>query len=92
MTDLSVQKPVEVSPSATGDQLSSALRSLLVAAGAYASGMGWIPADVAGALVTVIWLGVPFVWGQIKVRTRHDQLLTVAADPRVPDSVARVKG
>ncbi len=91
MTNLTpAPEPVVVSESPLNDQLGNALRAFLIALSAYASGKGWIPADIGGAAVGLVMVGVPFVWGQLKTRSTHAKLLAVASDVRVPDEVARV--
>jgi hypothetical protein len=72
----------DLSRSAAGAQLRSAVRTLLVAAAAYASGKGWIPGDVAQAIVPVILIGVPLAWGQLEARLNKRLLVQAAlTDP-----------
>ena len=40
----------------------------------------------------IVMTASTFAWGQWKTRHRAKQLATIAADPRVPDAVAVVKG
>lgn len=53
----------------------------------------WLVNDQMVELVTglVIW-GVAAAWSWIRNKVNHARWVAVAADPRVPDSVATVKG
>ena len=53
------------------DQLTSALRQLLIATGAYMAGRGWIDEGIAAALVPVLLIAGPMLWSQLKIRKRH---------------------
>lgn len=96
-----VDTPVVVNPSAAGDQITSALRTLVVLIGGVAAIVGFLgKRDLAG-LVTYLQTGafVPimgaagavlaFLYGQWKTIMRKRQLVTVAA--AAPDSVAIVQ-
>ena len=85
MTD-TTDTPITVNANPAVDQLGSAVRALVIALGSYAAGKGWIPADIAGALGTLIVVGVPFVWGQLKMRSLSQKAATMAG--HLPDSVA----
>ena len=85
------QTPIEVNENPIWDQLPSAGRSALVALTAFALGRHWIAGDTAtiiGVMGGLVW---PIVAGQIKIRHRAKQLVSVASDPRVPDAVAMLK-
>jgi hypothetical protein len=90
MTD-EPNQPIEVHDSPLPDQLWAAVRQVAPPIMAFVIGKGWIGDDLAillGALGAIVW---PIVAGQIKTRRRAQQLATVAASPRVPDSVAHLK-
>lgn len=53
------------------EQLEAAVRQTLTAVGAYAAGRGWLPADLAGALVGLAMVGGPFLWSQARARQSH---------------------
>jgi hypothetical protein len=76
---------------ATPDQAWAAARQIVMAAGAWAIGKGWLQADTAGALGTLALIVAPFVIGQLKTRLRAQQLAAVASSPKVPDSIASIK-
>ena len=83
--------PIEVNRTPTKDQLGSAFRSLLMGLGTWAVGRGYLEADTATGIVTILLVAVPFLYGQWKIRTRGLQLAHVAASPKVPAAVARFK-
>jgi hypothetical protein len=84
-------EPIEVNDSPLPDQLWAAVRQVAPPIMAFVIGKGWIGDDLAvllGALGAIVW---PIVAGQLNTRRRAQQLATVAASPRVPDSVAVLK-
>lgn len=81
--------PITVNASAAPDQLAAALRALLVAAGGFMAGKGWIDSDVATAAVPVILIVGPLIWAQVSARYFHAQRVVLAN--AVPDAVATVK-
>ena len=81
--------PVEVPASPAVDQLQSAFRAVLLALGGWAVGKGWLTEELATALATVILLIWPLIWSQLKARSAHAKLVTVAQ--AVSDDVAVVK-
>lgn len=89
MSDTTPNVPVEVPASPAADQLTSAFRAVLMALGGWAVGKGWLTEELATALATVILLVWPLVWSQLKARSTHAKLVTVAS--AAPDSVAVVK-
>lgn len=82
------ETPVIVKDSAAPAQLMTALRSLLLAAGAYAVGRGWVDDGLVQAAVPVLLIVGPLIWSQFSTRKKQAQLVTLAN--RVPDSVAKV--
>lgn len=80
--------PIMVNPSPGPDQLASAVRSLLIAVGAYGAGKGWFDASLWAALVPVLMIVGPVVWAQLKVRSSKAKMVTVAE--AAPDQVAQV--
>lgn len=83
-------EPIEVHESSTPDQLWSALRSVIVAVSAYATGRGWIGEDTVAMIIGVVGVLAPIVIGQLKTRRRALELAALAA--KVPDSVATLRG
>lgn len=81
--------PIIVSESAVPTQVMAALRQLLVAAGGYLVGRGWLTGELVEALVPALLLLVPFAWSQLKVRRVQAKLVTAAS--AAPDSVAQVR-
>lgn len=81
--------PVEVPATATADQLQAAFRVLLTALGGFAVGRGWLTEELASALAGILLIVWPLVWSQLKARSSHAKLVTVAN--AAPDSVAVVK-
>lgn len=89
MTDHTAPTPIVVPASALPAQVTSGIRSALVAAGAYAVGKGWIDESTAGAIVTVGLVIVPLVWSQLSARRNHARQVTMAS--QLPNRVAQVK-
>jgi hypothetical protein len=92
MNDLTppVDKPISVNESALPDQAGAAIRTLLVAVGGYMAGKGWIDANIVAALVPVIMIVGPLVWGQLRVLRTHAERVTMAdAAPSTVANVAR---
>jgi hypothetical protein len=95
---------IVVNPSPATDQAASALRTvLLVISAVTAITTLASKRDLAGFIVyvqsndflqvvSIIATAATFGWSQWKTRHRAKQLAAVAADPRVPDSVATLKG
>jgi hypothetical protein len=95
--------PVEVRSTPYFDMATSAVRSAVLVIGALVALAGFVSKhDWAGmidyvqtapfitSLATVSAAGA-FLWGQWKTRYRANQLTTVAANPDVPDSAAKLK-
>lgn len=83
-----VDEPIVVG-SAAGEQLGQATRALLTALGGYAVAKGWIPGDIATALIPFILIGGPLLWGQLRILKTNAQRRTMAT--ALPDSVAVAK-
>ena len=94
---------IVVNPTPARDQAAAAIRTVLLVLSVVTALSGIIARrsliefiaymqsqDFLTVLSLVIGAGT-FVWGQWKTRHRAKQLATIAADPRVPDAVARVK-
>lgn len=93
MTDLTppAEKPIEVPQSSLPAETATVLRYVLATLGGIFVSRGWLADAELNAIVGIILICAPTVWGWIKTRSNHAKLLTVAEDRRVPDSVARVK-
>lgn len=83
-----VDEPIVVGSAAT-EQLGQAARTLLTALGGYAVAKGWISGDIATALVPVVLIGGPLLWGQLRVLKTNAQRKTMAA--ALPDTIATTK-
>jgi hypothetical protein len=95
---------IVVNPSPTTDQAQSAIRTVLLVVSAITAITTLASKrDLAGFIVyvqssdflqvaSIVATAVTFAWGQWKTRHRAKQLAAVAADPRVPDAVATLKG
>ena len=94
--------PIAVNATPANDQITSAVRTvvLLISVMTALAGLaskhdlaGFIAYVQSAPFITAAGLvmgSVTFAWGQLKTRRRAKQLATIAADPRVPDSVAVV--
>jgi hypothetical protein len=92
VTDDNEKPQIAVNGSPLTDQLWAGVRQIAPPVMAFLIGRHLIADDVAvllGIAGGVIW---PIVAGQIATRHRATQLTNIAADPRVPDAVAVVKG
>lgn len=78
-----VAEPIMVSESALGEQLGQAIRTLLIAVGGYIAGKGWIDGNIAAAIVPVIMIAGPLLWGQLRVLRSHAERVTMADDASV---------
>jgi len=90
-----VPTPILVSSSAFQTIATAVLRQLITAAGAglVARGIvtqGQVDADTP-QLVGLAMVAGSAAWAWWKANRTHGQLATVAADPRVPDDVAKLK-
>lgn len=87
----SMPSQITVNASAIPALAASNLRVILIAFGAYAVGKGWFTQDLWTQAVPILMILAPWVWGQIQGFITHTKLASVAADPRVPASVATLK-
>lgn len=83
------ETPPIVAPNPATDQAWSALRQIAIAAGGWAIGRGYLEADTAAAIGTVLLLATPVIYGQWQTRHRAKQLGAIRDDPRVPSSVVK---
>lgn len=90
MADDNEQPQIEVNASPLSDQVTSGVRAAVLSITAFALGRGWIAGDVATVITTLVGIVAPIVLSQLKTRHRAVQLANIAADPRVPDAVAKV--
>ena len=60
-------------------QLAAAVRQIVLIASGWLVGKGYIPADMAGALGTLVLVGVPFAWGQYRQWSTHQKIVTLVA-------------
>lgn len=49
-------------------QIAAAIRQIALALGGYAIGRGWLEEDTLTAIITVLVIVVPLVWGQIRTK------------------------
>ncbi len=104
MADQKEATPIAVNPSPVPDQVASALRTVVLIV-SVTTALTTIASkrDLAGFIVyvqsseflqamSIVISIATFAWGQWKTRHRAKQLAAVAADPRVPDAVATLKG
>jgi hypothetical protein len=90
MSDNNEAPQIEVNASPLADQLWAAVRQVAPPVMAFALGRHWLSGDIAtllGVAGAVVW---PIVAGQLHTRHRAVQLANIAADPRVPDAVAKI--
>lgn len=102
MTD-DTTPPIQAEKSPARDQAESAIRSVLLAISVVTALAGFVSKhDLAGfvaymqssdflAALAALIGAATFGWGQWKARHRSQQLAAIAADPRVPDQVAKLK-
>lgn len=92
MTDIeTTSPPIEAHPTPLPDQLWALLRQIVPPVTAFLIARGYLATDVAlllGTLGGIVW---PIVAGQLKTRRRAVELTTVAASPRVPEDIARLR-
>lgn len=92
MSDAS-NEPVTVDPNAVPALVTTLIRYVAAPIGGWLMAHGLIVGTndptqlVIGVLMSVVAAG----WGLWRTWRNHGKLLTVASDPRVPDSVAQVK-
>lgn len=77
--------PIVVNGSATQSQLLTALRSFLIALVAYASGRGWIDAQLGTAGAGLVLVLLPVAWSQLASLFKQQKLVAVAQ--ATPDQV-----
>ncbi len=65
------------------------LRQALLVWGGSLLGNGFMTEDTAAAIATVLLIGGPLIYGQVKGWLRHRKLVTLAE--AAPDSLATVK-
>lgn len=82
-----VSKPV-VARQPLPPTVEALLRYVLTAFGAYALGKGWVDDEGLQVLTGFVLVAAPVVWGLISTYTNRKEQLSVAEDPRVPDTVA----
>ena len=82
-------EPIQINASATPGALAAAVRQVLLVAGGWAVGKGYLDNDTVTALITIAVIVGPLVYGQIKGIRTHEKLVTVAE--AAPDRVAEVK-
>lgn len=90
MTDtIPTTPPIVVDSSAIPSGLMLGLRQVALAAGSYLIGRGYLSADTATAIGSVLLIVAPVVWGQVRSYLKKRQDVTIAN--AAPDSVAVVK-
>lgn len=91
MTDLTppVEQPVTVPSSALPESTLTLLRYALVTLGGVFVSKGWLSDSDLNAIVGVLLIVIPTVYGIIK--TKRNQAVQVTLADKLPDSVARVK-
>lgn len=72
------------------EQLGQAVRIGLASVGGYLASRGWVDESVVDAVVSLILVIVPFLWGQARILKTNWQRRLMAG--HLPDSIARVKG
>ena len=73
--------------------LYSALRSVLIATGAYATGKGWISNEVANQVIGALLVAAPAIWGmveKIEADTRRKEALAALQQPTLAEMAPRV--
>lgn len=81
--------PIEVSASQVPEQLTSAIRQVILGVGAWLVGRGWMDSATAGALVPLLMIGVPFAWSRYSVWKKHQKMVVMA--DAAPADVANVR-
>lgn len=83
-------EPIVINPSALPDMAKTVIRWIAGPVGGFLVGKGWITGDqliqLPGALMAVAGFG----WALYSTWAKKQQLVAIASDPRVPDSVASV--
>jgi hypothetical protein len=82
------QTPIQIG-SQTGEQLGQAVRVLLSAVAGWLVAKGWLDATIATAALPVLLIGIPIVWGQLRILITHGQRATMAN--LLPDTIATTK-
>lgn len=88
MTD-TTDMPVQVSASPLPAELATTLRYVLVMLGGIFVSRGYLSDAELNAIVGVVLIVAPTLWGIWKTRSNHSKQITMASV--LPDSVARVK-
>lgn len=89
MTDDQEAEPIVVDGSAIPAAVTSSLRTLLVAFGAFGAGKGWFDENLATAAVGFLFVAAPWAWGQYR-NWRNNQKARAMAS-LLPDRLAKVK-
>lgn len=82
------QTPIIVTDNTLEGQISTLLRYLVAAGGAFALGKGWIDDVTLQALTALATVAVPMAWGIWKTYTAKQKLIATAQF--APDSIAQV--
>lgn len=93
MTDVNdVKKPIVVSESQGGvDSATATFRYIVVTLMTYAVARGWVDAEnVDGIVAILVALGTAG-YGIFKTWRRGAEVATVAASPKVPNTIAQIK-
>lgn len=88
MTD-TTEMPVTVPASPFTAELATTIRYALVTIGGIFVSRGWLSDAELNAIVGVVLIVAPTVWGVWKTRSNHTKQITMASV--LPDSVAQVK-
>lgn len=73
------EQDVVVRESPALEQFTAALRQIMLAAGGWAVGRGYLQGDTLVAIGTVATLIGPFLYGQFKQWNNHTKLVTLAS-------------
>ena len=90
MSDLTSIGGVTVPASALQTQIDTAIGQALPAVGGLLTGYGLLTPQHWALWAAAVPIVVSAVWRIWAATRRHSELKALAADPRVPDSVARV--
>lgn len=82
------QTPIIVTDNTLEGQISTLLRYLVAAGGAFALGKGWIDDATLQFLTALVTVVLPMGWGLWKTYTAKDKLITVAG--AAPDAVGQL--
>lgn len=80
--------PIAVHASPLREQLGQILRVLLTTIGGMFAARAGVDASVSDAVVSVIFIAAPTVWGQLRVLKTHAQRVTLV--DLVPDHIGKV--